>query len=248
MTTTTDVSGDSVRSGGRRRGDLSIATYEQHPDAIVTLKLAPGAALIESELCERLHVSRTPMRATLQRLQQQGFAVVVRSGRLRRLIVSPLTVDDMRELFMMVGSLDGLAARLAAALDTEPRASMIRDMAGLNEELGSLAAGAELCDTGIVIDLDGRFHECYERAAAGPRLQAELRSLHARRARYVRVYTEALVRGHNVRQSAVEHEAIIDALRAGDAEEAERCAARNYRNSLERYSGLIAALGERGSW
>ena len=204
--------------------------------------------MIESELCERLHVSRTPMRAALQRLQQTGFAVIVRSGRLRRLIVSPLTLGDMRELFLMVGSLDGLAARLAAELETATRASVIQEMERLNEKLRSLASGAELCDTGLVMDLDAEFHECYERAAAGPQLLAELRSLHARRARYVRVYTEALVRGHNLRQSAFEHEAIIDALKAGDAEEAERSAARNYRNALERYGGLVAALGERGSW
>jgi DNA-binding GntR family transcriptional regulator len=248
MMTAADTGGQRSQPSARRRGDLSASTYDQLRDAIVTLRLAPGAALIESELCERLHVSRTPMRATLQRLQQQGFAVVVRSGRLRRLMVSPLTVDDMRELFLMVGSLDGLAARLAAELETAIRASVIREMECLNGQLRSLASGAELRDTALVMDLDVMFHECYERAAAGPQLLAELRSLHARRARYVLVYTEALVRGHTLRQSASEHEAIIDALKAGDAEEAERSAARNYRNALERYGGLVAALGERGSW
>lgn len=248
MLTKADTRGQQKHPGARRRGDLSIAAYEQLRDAIVTLKLAPGAALIESELCERLSVSRTPMRATLQRLQQEGFAVVVRSGRLRRLVVSPLTRDDMRELFLMVGSLDGLAARLAAELDPETRAPVVVEMEHLNEQLRSLADNFELRDTGLVMDLDVEFHGCYERAAAGPRLLAELKSLHARRARYVRVYTDALLRGHNLRQSASEHEAIIAALKAGDAEEAERSAARNYRNALERYGHLVAALGERGSW
>ena len=75
MMTAADTGGQRSQPSARRRGDLSASTYDQLRDAIVTLRLAPGAALIESELCERLHVSRTPMRATLQRLQQQGFAV-----------------------------------------------------------------------------------------------------------------------------------------------------------------------------
>jgi DNA-binding GntR family transcriptional regulator len=235
-------------AGHTRRRDLSTAAYERLRDAIVTLKLAPGAALIEVELCDRLRVSRTPMRAALQRLQQEGLAVIAGSGRLRRLVVSPLTFDDMRELFLMVGALDGLAARLAAGLEPARRGPLLQEMERLNGELRCLAGSSELWDTALAQDLDVRFHQSYEQTAAGPQLLLELHALHARRARYVRVYTEALVRARNLRESALEHQAIIDAVKSGDRDAAERAAGLNYHNALERYATIVKTVGERGAW
>ena len=233
-----------VRGSGRGRSDAAYASLRE---SIVTLRLAPGTPLTEAGLCRRLSVSRTPARAALVRLEQEGL-VVASGGRWPgRVGVAPLTTDDMRELFLIVGALDGAAARLAAALEPHRRAALADEAAAVNDRLRRLSETAELADIRTAQELDLQFHRCYE-SAAGPRLQAKLGALHARRERYVRVYTEALIHTHSVQESLDEHGAIIAAIAKGDAAAAERHAAFNYRNALERYWRIVAIHGERGNW
>lgn len=230
-----------------RARTLADAAYARLREHIVTLRLAPGAPLTELDLCRRLRISRTPVRTALLRLQQEGLVTTGGRGA-GRMSVAPLTADDMRELFLMVGALDGVAARLAAELDEPSRRAVAEEAAALNEQLRQLSAATDLADIRSAQDLDLRFHRCYESAGGGPRLLAKLRALHGQRERYVRVYTEALVHAHGVHDSLQEHAAIVDAIRAGDAERAEREAIFNYRNALDRYRRIVAAHGERGSW
>lgn len=182
------------------------------------------------------------------RLHQEGLLLVAGRKRSGRFVVAPLTPDDMRELFLMVGALDGVAARLAAQLDDARRRKLVDRATAINEQLHRFLASAEAADIRAAQELDLRFHHVYEDAASGPRLLAKLRALHARRERYVRVYTEALVQTHRVQESLDEHGAILGAILRGDADGAERSAVFNYRNALERYARIVAIHGERGSW
>lgn len=87
----------------------------------------PGDRLVESELAERLGVSRTPVREALQRLETQSM--LSRDG--RSLIVASLDHNQLSELYAVRTELEGLAAHLAArhATDEELRvlATMARD-------------------------------------------------------------------------------------------------------------------------
>jgi biotin operon repressor len=96
---------------------LADSAYEQLRARIVSLKIAPGTPLVEMEICARLHVSRTPVRAAIERLHQEGLVTMTGKRAAGRAVVAPLTADDMRELFLMVGALDGVAARLAAGIN-----------------------------------------------------------------------------------------------------------------------------------
>jgi DNA-binding GntR family transcriptional regulator len=214
---------------------LARSAYEHLRRHIVTLKLAPGTPLVEVDLCARLHLSRTPVRAALERLHHEGLVTMTGNRTLGRAVVARLTIEDMRELFLLVGALDGIAARLAAALERGPRERLAAKARAINEELRALAGGARVSDVALAQDLDLRFHVLYERAAAGPRLLAKLDALHAQRERYVRLYTAALMHAHGLQESLAEHEAIVAAIEAGDGEAAERRAAFNYRNALGRY-------------
>lgn len=51
--------------------------YQILESEIVTLKIRPGESLTENGLCERFHVSRTPIRGVLQRLQENRFVDIV---------------------------------------------------------------------------------------------------------------------------------------------------------------------------
>jgi DNA-binding GntR family transcriptional regulator len=231
-------------SAGRTLADAAHARLR---DSIVTLRLAPGAPLAEVEVCRRLGISRTPVRAALARLRQEGLVETTGTTRPGRVRVTPLTAADMRELFLMVGALDGVAARLAAGLTAARREAVVRDAEEINRRLRALSV-TDASDIRAAQDLDVRFHRCYEQAGSGPRLLAKLAALHARRERYVRVYTEALVHTHSVQESLGEHGAIVAAIAAGDADAAERSAVFNYRNALERYWRIVAIHGDRSSW
>ena len=93
-------------------GSISENTFSRVRELIVRGKLAPGSRVVEADLAERLGVSRTPIRAALHRLKQEGYILVATgSGSKARLSVAPLTQDDARELYQIVGHLEGLAAR-----------------------------------------------------------------------------------------------------------------------------------------
>ncbi len=220
------------------RKPLARSAYDDLRRSIVSLKLAPGTPLVEVDLCARLRISRTPVRAALERLHQEGLVTMTGSRTLGRGVVAPLTADDMRELFLMVGALDGVAARLAAGLPRGPRAQLVAKARAISARLGALAERQRPADIPAVQGLDLQFHRLYEEAAAGPRLLAKLNALHGQRERYVRLYTQALLHGHALEQSLGEHEAIVAAIEAGDGDAAERRAAFNYRNALARYERL----------
>jgi DNA-binding GntR family transcriptional regulator len=212
---------------------------------IVSGRLAPGAPLVEAELSQRLGVSRTPVRAALQRLQQEGFVTSSRAGTMLRAMVAPLTADDMREVFQMVGALESAAARLAAGLEPSRREALAAALSQTADDLRD-ACGARPPDVVRAHDLHVRFHRTCTEAAAGPRLLAELEVLQPQAERYQRVYTSAIVQSSD--EAAREHAAIVEAIRAGDRDETERAVARNWRASAERYGQVVTILGERGNW
>src|SRR5262249_54767919 len=94
-------------------------------------------------------------------------------------------------------------------------------------------------------DLHVQFHRATV-TAAGPRLRTKLDGLHSQWERYERAYTSVIV--HEFAQSLREHDAIVEAIRAGDADAAERPVLRKYRHGTERCQRVVAMIGERGTW
>jgi DNA-binding GntR family transcriptional regulator len=227
------------------RGDRIARAYEQLRELIIWGRLAPGSRIIESDIAERLGVSRTPVRSALHRLQQEGYIAGVGRQKEQRLVIAPLTQEDARELFEIVGSLEGVAARGAAALPDEPRRSLVHELRQLNDRLAE-AAKAQRPEPIRIFDTDTNFHRCYVEAGAGTRLLALHDAVKPQAERYIRLYTSALV--DEIGRSVTEHETIIERIASGNADGAQRSVERNWRNAAGRLSRVIATLGERGSW
>jgi DNA-binding GntR family transcriptional regulator len=201
--------------------------------------------MVEAEIAARLGLSRTPTRSALHRLLQEGYITSAERAKERRLIVAPLTQDDARELFEIVGELEGLAARGAGALATKPRAALVQRLRKLNSEL-SVATRQRRPDPMGIFDLDTAFHRAYVEAGAGPRLLALHNATKPQAERYVRLYITSLI--DEIATSVQEHDVILRAIDAGDPAGAKAAVEANWSNAAQRLSKVIGSLGERGHW
>lgn len=225
--------------------DRSAAAYHELRELIVRGRLAPGNRLIEAEVAERLGVSRTPVRAAFQRLEQEGYITSSGDAGRNRVWVAPLTRDDSRELLCIIGQIEGLAARWAAQTAPDARGDLTEELGSINQRLERVS-GRERPDQNEIFELDRRFHRSYVEAGAGPRLLALHDSIKPQAERYTRVYISSLV--DEIHTSVEEHGVILDAIRQGRATEAERAVQTNWRNAASRLASVIDSVGERGSW
>ena len=162
MTTAVDEAG---------RKSLRDVAYDELRSRIIGLDLAPGTRLIERDLAEELAVSRIPLREAMQRLERDGLVVVVpRQGA----IVSPFTVDDVRDLFDVRENLEVLAARLAAERADE------EGLAALAAQLDTARDATERGDKAAIAAANAKFHALIVDLAANPLLESILQPLEAR--------------------------------------------------------------------
>lgn len=232
----------STEDGATDRG---THVYEQLRELIVRGRIAPGTRIIEAEVATRLGVSRTPVRAALQRLQQEGYVVAAGKSQQSRLSVAPLTQNDAHELFEIVAEVEGLAARRAAEQPEPVRREIVARLDEINADLDR-AASAPDPDGRAIFDLDQLFHRTYVEAGGGPRLLALHDAVKPQSERYIRLYVSALV--DEIGTSVREHDVIIRAIETGEPEFTQTAVRRNWRNAADRMGRVIEHLGERGAW
>ncbi len=92
-------------------GALDEQVYRWVRERIVDGTFKPGERIRERELADELKVSRVPIREAFPRLESEGY---IKSLHRRGVIVAPVTVQDVAELFIVRSSLEVLIARLAA--------------------------------------------------------------------------------------------------------------------------------------
>jgi DNA-binding GntR family transcriptional regulator len=178
---------------------------------IVDGELPANSRLIQDELARAYGVSRQPVQQALLLLRDRGM---VREAPGRGLIVSPLDVDFVRNLYEVRAMLDGLAARLAAERGSE-RAK--------EEGQVYLDAGQAAVESGSLneqIEADMRFHGFINELSGNP-LIGETTAPHWPYLR--RVMGEVLRDDEQMPQIILgEHVAILDAIIAGDGAKAEQ--------------------------
>jgi DNA-binding GntR family transcriptional regulator len=245
LATTIMAVDDALGQQRMERGDRVSLAYQRLRELIVSGRLAPGARIIETTVATRLGVSRTPVRAALQRLQQEGYVVVSSPGQQSRMSVAPLTQDDARELFGMVSAIEGLAVNWAALRPAEERKPVVAELRRINQSLLETAS-LKARDVNMVFELDKEFHRKCVVAGAGPRLLALHESFKPQSERYGRIYSSALI--EEMPTSVAEHENVVRGIEEGDGEAAEQAMRFNWWNASDRLCRVIDTLGEQGSW
>jgi DNA-binding GntR family transcriptional regulator len=234
-----------VRRKAPKTSDRASAVYARLRELIVRGRLAPGARITETEVAERLQVSRTPVRAALQRLVQEGYVVVPKGGHRQRATVAPLTREDATELLHIVAEVEGLAARYAAALNVKRRAELVQALRQVNDRLRQ-AVQAPRPDANAMVDLDQTLHRLLVEAGAGSRLLALHEAIKPQAERYGRVYYGAVTDAMSV--SVEEHADLLRAIETGDSDAAQRAVLTNWRSAMVRLGEVIDRTGERGRW
>ncbi len=163
----------------------------------------PGDRLVESELADRLGVSRTPVREALQRLETQSM--LSRDG--RSLIVASLDHNQLAELYAVRAELEGLAARLAAQ---HASAEEVRVLRGMVEDDHRL-----LGDPAALSRANRRFHRQIHLASHNRYLVQQLELVH--RSMALLASTSLAAEGRDS-VALAEHGAIIDAIAARDGD------------------------------
>ena len=190
--------------------DLVERVYGAILDAICEGTLPAGTRLTQEELALRLDVSRQPVMQALLLLRKQGF--VCETGR-RGVVVAGLEPERVLHLYEIRGVLDGLAAHGAARLG---RAEAKRRGPAL------IAAGRRAAHSRAIaamIAADMEFHQLLYALSGNPMI-ADALALHWQHIR--RVMGAVLGREGEADHVWDEHESILAAVIAGNAEEAER--------------------------
>ena len=186
--------------------DVQKDAYTLILEAIERGDYKPGDRLVESELAERLGVSRTPVREALQRLETQGM--LARDG--RSLIVASLDHNQLAELYTVRTELEGLAARLAARHATDEEVRVLR---GMVEDDRKLLGG----DPRALSRANKRFHRLIHLASHNRFLVQQLDLVH--RSMALMATTSFAAEGRD-EVALEEHAQIVAAIEAGDGDAA----------------------------
>lgn len=190
--------------------------YSTLRDGILLGRLHSGERLIEERLAEQFHLSRTPVREVLSRLESEGL---VEQTPFRGARVRLFGADEIRGIYDLRALLEGHAAR-QAALQLEPDELSALDRC--NRELAE-AAERFTADTGDVASLDlprvvnanQRFHGMVHAASGNPYLVSTLHGL----SQLPLVYRAMQFYGrHGVSVTIQQHCELLEALKQRDSD------------------------------
>ena len=210
-----------------RRADGLRDQLEQE---IVTGALRPGERLDEQSLAARFGVSRTPIREALMQLASAGL---IELQPRRGAFVASLSLKEVIERFEVMAALEGACGALAARRinDTERQALLDAHQA--------CAQRATSGDADAYYYLNERFHHVLYEACHNAYLGEQARQLHDRLKPYRRLQLRARSR---ITSSMAEHQAIVDAVLAGDSARAEQVLKEHILIQGERLTDFIASF------
>lgn len=202
-------SSSKISEAGSRKRQASLAeqAYEAIKSEIITCALRPGEYINESQLCERLHIGRTPVHQAIGQLQQERFLdIIPRKG----VIVRPISLDEYFHLDEARLLLEVSAMRIAAERISKAELDQLTEIM----ERGRAARQSRNLKQLLLSDRE--FHFALARATHNPVLVAMLEGAYDRSLRVWFVSAGNLI----IDDDKDEHERIVGALRRHDGGEA----------------------------
>lgn len=211
----------------QRSAPLYRQVYELLRNRILEGEYAPGEAVQESRIAQMLRVSRTPVREALQQLEREGLLV---ARGLERAVANP-SREEFVELYTCRAALERVVAERAARFASQ---SEIETMAGAIEEARkAIDAG----DHSGVVSANTRFHDRMVESARMPTLHRLMDTIRGP----ILVARRHVLSDSDVESAiCVEHTALLDAIRLGDAGAAQKRMELHMSNDIGRLAGPSA--------
>ena len=205
--------------GGSGPPSATFRAYQHIKQQVLTCRVSPGSMIYEGDIAEELDMSKTPVREALGMLAHEGY-VEVRPR--RGYLVTHINLSDVKEIYHLRLLLEPAAARLASVNATDEQ----------RERLRHLATGTADHDYAGRVRHAHLFHEVLADASGSIRLAQALVGVLEE---CQRLYFIGIDVADLVDHSGHDHEALLDALEAGQADVAEKVA----RDQVERSRAVV---------
>jgi GntR family transcriptional regulator, vanillate catabolism transcriptional regulator len=215
-------------------------------ELIVGGELKPGPRIAELALVERIGVSRTPIRMALVRLQEEGLLDALPGG---GFVVKDFSEDDIHDAIELRGTLEGLAARLAAERGVS--AVLVAEARDCIERIDEVLAEPELTESSFsrYVQHNGRLHDLLSEMAGSALVQRQLERVKTLPFASPNGFVFATALSPRSRDSLVvaqaQHRAVVEAIVAREGARAEalmrehaRIAHDNLREALQSHKTL----------
>lgn len=211
-----------------------IKAYETIKEEIQCKELLPGVSIVNSNLYERLGMSRTPVREALRRLEMEGLVEIIPQ---KGAFVKSHTKEELLQAYEVMEGLEGMLAYTIAERfrrgelslsDTEPLHKMIEQMDGYNK----------LNDNGSWVQCDIAFHKGLRHLSKNRILVSDIEKYLTQ---FYYTSHHYLLPSEKKVVSNVEHIAIVRHIEAGEADAARRVS----QNQKARMRDFLSQTAER---
>ncbi|ONI40342.1 GntR family transcriptional regulator [Candidatus Epulonipiscium fishelsonii] len=194
--------------------------------AILEGELQPGERLMETQLAEKLGVSRTPIREAIRKLEIEGLIVITpRKGAQ----VAAFTQKEIAEILEVRGALEALAANLACERMKQG------DFLKLELAIAEYEYALQDKDISLMIQKDIEFHDCIFASTQNEKLIHMFNNIREQVLRYRITYLKNVTDGAQI---LLEHRSILKALKLNQKELASQLSGKHIetqRNSILEY-------------
>jgi DNA-binding GntR family transcriptional regulator len=218
-------------AAAKKKRDVTAALRE----AIIGGKFMPSERLIEIELATRFKTNRVQIRTALSKLESEGLVV---SEPNRGARVRVVTAEEALEITEARAMMEVLVAAKAAERATD------EDVAKLQAVLAHMRAAIAAGDLLAYSNLNGELHTEFRRIA---RHATATRILALLNSQVVRFQFRAILIPGRAAKSMAEHEAIVDAIKAHDAERARLAMTRHLGGVVDALRQAIGSQQARGA-
>ena len=208
--------------------------YEQLKERIIKCFFEPGQPIVEEELAKELEISRTPLREAIQRLELEGLVVRNSNGRIR---VAPVSIKELKELFIMRSKLEGIAIVDAIDNITEEDIKCLSYLAKMVKLTSQMQNQDDTNNFGT------QFHSFIYNISRNQTVEKVLFQLNDHINRYRRLAIKHII---DTKKASDEHEIILEYMISGDKENAESTIENHILSSMnqavkavEKYESLI---------
>ena len=195
--------------------------YETLKHAIITGQIPAGARIVETEYADKLHISRTPLREALRKLERDGLVeYVLRRG----VVVRAFTIADVEEIYTIRNALEMIT--LPAIIEN----ATPEDIRSMREKLHKMDVYIAKDDVESVSPLARSFHDQLTAISGLNRILRVIQS----QDEYIRRFSAMSIAKETRRKSAhEEHYTLLEYVENKDLENFEKLMRKHIERSKE---------------